>query len=317
MVKTKGKIFSGPCITWTKEGYAGKLFYREGEFFPIDVVGVLKPREEFESKVDLKWFLYSQQKNFYKSVYSRGNQGKLYQDTTKKIKFLLVDLATQKRISKKYEEVEKLQFLIKKLIFKIESLIRIKVKLDKSFNANLWKVFDLKGGNSGLTERVIYNNPPLNEKEEVYVYSGSIDSESLLGTVKKDTKIGNKKIKLFNGPRIIVTRKGLAGTMVLRDNSLLTINDDAYALTVREEYKNLVEEKWFFYIHESLFKNLSTGKQGNGTFSKNKLKNKNLDFPNISKQKEIAKKYEFLFEKRKNFLSLKEKLNNLLGMGIN
>ncbi len=316
-LKTKGKIFSGPCITWTKEGYAGKLFYREGEFFPIDVVGVLKLREEFEEKVDLRWFLYSQQKNFYKSVYSRGNQGKLYQDTAKKIKFLLVDSDTQKRISKKYEEVEKLQSIINDMISKMDTLLQMKVKLTKSFNANLWKVFDLKGGNSGLTERVIYNNPSLNEKEEVFVYSGSIDSESLLGTVKKDTKIENKLIKLFEGPRIIVTRKGLAGTMVLRNNKLLTINDDAYALTVRNEYKELVDEKWYFYVHESLFKNLSTGKQGNGTFSKNKLKNKNLDFPEISEQKELSNKYEFLFNKRQDFLNLKEKLNSLLEMGIN
>ena len=70
-LKRKGKIYEHPLITWTKEGYAGKFFFRNYKFFPIDVCGVLVLRDEFKDKVNMNWFIFTQQENFYKNVYSK------------------------------------------------------------------------------------------------------------------------------------------------------------------------------------------------------------------------------------------------------
>ena len=55
---------------------------------------------------------------------------------------------------------------------------------------------DILGGNSGLTESVIYWNPPKNSNRAVTVYSGSTIDTNMLGVVDKDTMINDRKIKI-------------------------------------------------------------------------------------------------------------------------
>jgi len=108
-LKTKGKIIDEECITWTKEGYAGKMFYRNTPFFPIDVCGYLILEKEFKNKLNLFWFMYSQQQKIYQYVYSKGNQGKLYQEPISRIEIKIPkDFKYQKRISEHYLKLHKI-----------------------------------------------------------------------------------------------------------------------------------------------------------------------------------------------------------------
>lgn len=71
--------------------------------------------------------------------------------------------------------------------------------------------FNVYGGNSGLTESIIYWNPPKNKKRNIVVYSGATLDMTLMGNIDSATTINGKPIKIFTAPAIVIVRKGLAG----------------------------------------------------------------------------------------------------------
>jgi len=118
----KGLIFTEPCITWTKEGNAGKMFYRDYEFFPIDVAGVLLSKEK---NINLNWFILATQDIFYKNVVSKGGQGKLYEEQMANIEVEIpvkengeIDIDLQNEIYAEYKRLsdikEKLESILDK-----------------------------------------------------------------------------------------------------------------------------------------------------------------------------------------------------------
>ena len=104
--------------------------------------------------------------------------------------------------------------------------------------------FQVTGGNSGLTESVIYQNPPNNEEQSVKVYSGSTLETTLLGSVDKDTMLNGKRMSVFTAPAIIIVRKGLAGNTKFVEKGIFTINDDAYVITIKEKYLDKINIEW-------------------------------------------------------------------------
>lgn len=74
----KSLIITEECISWTKEGNAGKMFFRDHVFFPIDVAGVLVPKKNVP--INLSWFVAMFQEYIYTKVTSQGGQGKLYEE---------------------------------------------------------------------------------------------------------------------------------------------------------------------------------------------------------------------------------------------
>ncbi|MFW3353168.1 restriction endonuclease subunit S, partial [Aliarcobacter butzleri] len=120
--KDKNVLIDKECITWTKEGNAGKMFYRNFEFFPIDVAGVLILKDNIN--INLKWFIFTFQNVFYSNVVSKGGQGKLYEEQMANIEIEMpvneldeIDIKVQNNI---YEEYEKLTDIKEK----IESIIQ-------------------------------------------------------------------------------------------------------------------------------------------------------------------------------------------------
>jgi restriction endonuclease S subunit len=122
--KDKKVLINQECITWTKEGNAGKMFYRNYEFFPIDVAGVLIKKEE---NINLKWFIFEAQNIFYKNVVSKGGQGKLYEEQMANIEVEIpvkengeIDTDLQNEIYAEYKRLsdikERLESLIERYI---------------------------------------------------------------------------------------------------------------------------------------------------------------------------------------------------------
>lgn len=120
----KSLIFTEPCITWTKEGNAGKMFYRDYDFFSIDVSGVLTPKRNIE--INLHWFMVTFQSYFYTKVTSQGGQGKLYEEQMANIEVEIpvnengeIDLELQNTIYAEYEKLinfkTKLENILQKL----------------------------------------------------------------------------------------------------------------------------------------------------------------------------------------------------------
>lgn len=316
-LKIKGKIYKDMLLTWNKEGYAGKLFFRDYPFFPIDVCGILIPKPEYSQRINLKWFLYSQQGNFYKNVYSRATQGKLYHETTSKIKFNLIPIKKQNEMAIKYEKVMKLIDLINRIKLKMQLLMNTKSLIRNiKYSDRIGKIFNIIGGNNGLTEEFIYYNQPTNEDEKIDIFSSATSNLNLMGSVSKNSKPNEKKLKIFKSPCILVARNGYAGTMNFIQRGKFTTNDHAYVIIPKKEWKNKINLRWFAYQYQELFYNLVTSKSDNATFNKDYAERQVIKLPEKKVQDEIAGKLLKIDNLLIGFSKITSKLNDLMEFEI-
>ncbi len=99
----RGVIIDKPCVTWSKDGNAGKLFYRDYRFYPNDHCGVLLPKKR---GINLKWFMYAYQQSTYPYVTAKKSQGMLYEEQMENIDIILPDDETiQKQVVDEYERL--------------------------------------------------------------------------------------------------------------------------------------------------------------------------------------------------------------------
>lgn len=188
-------------------------------------------------------------------------------------------------------------------LLKNSNKIKIKDKISNLLN--------IDGGNSGLTEEFIYNNPPLNPRDSIPVLSGATLKNNLMGHVSKKSKPGDKNLKIYKAPAILVVRKGLAGHMTYIPSGEVTINDDAYIMTLKEGSKNKINLRWFVYEFQGLFYKLVASKKANGTFNKTFTGEQKINVPNKKLQDEIAKNLLMIDSLINNLTSSKEKLERL------
>lgn len=172
----------------------------------------------------------------------------------------------------------------------------------------LGKIIDIFGGSSYLTKNNIYYMKPKHIEDSIPVYSGSIDIKNKHGFIDK-----NLKLKMYSGPAILICRKGQAGKMSLVNDNLFAVNDDAYVIYIKPEYQNEIDLKWFSYKFQKLFYNISTGKQGCGTFSKNYALNQFVEIPDIEVQLKQSQVYEELYKVQEVIDLVYIKINNFLG----
>lgn len=317
-LKRNGDIYEGEVLTWTKEGYAGKLFFRNYKFFPIDVCGVLILRDDFKEKVNLHWFLFTQQDNFYKNVYSKGSQGKLYQESAKKIKFILLDKKIQDKLAKEYYGLNVLQNKIKNTLKKINQILKKSFSFSKEnlkkIPAN--KLFNKISGNSGLTEEYIYSLIQDQDREINFV-GGSINSKFIKIPLCSHPKKDNSKIHFLKYDEgILVIRKGKAGLIRYLNKGNYATNDDAYILSLAKEYKKEVSLKWIYYTHKDLFLEYSSSSD-NGTWNMTNFFDKAIfKIPSPEEQEETIKLYERLEQNKKEMNKIKENISKLFSKEI-
>ena len=73
-VTDKVKV-KGPCLIWARKGNAGKLklIEDEEEFYVTDVSGIIRPKEAFQKKYNLKFLKYYLESIFLKNIQSEEN----------------------------------------------------------------------------------------------------------------------------------------------------------------------------------------------------------------------------------------------------
>lgn len=121
---SKKSIITEPCITWTKDGAkTGTMFYRDYPFYASDHCGVLIPKKEFEKKVYMKWFVFSQRYNIRQAVTARTGQTMLYIEQMKGIMFHMPSYEKQVEIAKEYEKLDEIYRKIQLIIDKMEQIL--------------------------------------------------------------------------------------------------------------------------------------------------------------------------------------------------
>lgn len=126
------------CLTWSVDGYAGKLFERNFEknskgFVPNNHCGVLLPKVETQN-LYFPYLILTMQHEFFIKAKNSGNK-KLGNNQMTDIKISIpikddgeYDLEAQKEIAKKYLFIEEIKT---RILNKMDELLNIKIDLNK------------------------------------------------------------------------------------------------------------------------------------------------------------------------------------------
>lgn len=300
------KIFTAPAIVIVRKGLAGKTKYiAAGKFTINDDAYVIKVKDKYIEEIDVEWFEKNIHRYIEACITSRGTNGTFSKEQFLDTDFTYPSMIEQKEIVDIYKSIDDLNCKVSALCERIKKLNGYVIEGVTDFQKEAGKLFDIKGGNSGLTEEFIYNNQPINEEDAIVVYSSSTDEATNMGVISKNSKLKGENIKCFKGPAAIIARNGQAGKVMFIEKGMFTINDHAYVLTVKPAYKKTIALEWFVDVAEKHTKNCVTSKDANGTFSKEVFLKEEIDVPEYLIQKKIVKK-------KKGLKLVYSKLNLLL-----
>lgn len=302
------KIFTAPAIVIVRKGLAGKTkFIEKGEFTINDDAYVITVKEKYKAEIKIEWIEKVIQNYAVNCITSKGTNGTFSKEQFLELEITCPSVHEQEEIVRVSKAIEILKDKIYVLDEQLKNLDHYIIGGNALFQMEAGKLFDIQGGNSGLTEEFIYNNQPTNKKEAIVVYSSSTATATNMGTISKNAKIKGKQIKRFKGPAVIISRNGQAGKVMFIEEGLFTINDHAYVLTVKKAYEKQIDLKWFSYVCEKYSKRCVTSKDSNGTFCKDIFLKEQIDVVEYDLQEKIVKqKEEFyaLHSRLKKFIKI-------------
>ena len=265
--------------------YAGHVSYYQGKFSVGNNVACFKLSEEaLKRGVDVKYLVFK----FFgvtKTITSGESGGYAALNVNKFLNsyIQLDDVEQQKKIIEfmsKREEISKLENKITNVIGAFE---KYQLGAVEGTETPINKIVELIGGSGYLTEEFLYNNSD-NLDDLLPVYSGAVEFNGRYVNRNKARKIFTDSLK--------ITRKGLAGYIMFIKGDF-TINDDAYVVKIKEEYKDKVNLNFLHFYFLSIISKAISSEDGNGTFNKTKFLSFNIKLP----KKEIQDKFGKVFEK--------------------
>ncbi len=315
----KIKIFKAPAIIIVRKGLAGKTkFIENGKFTINDDAYAITIKQRYADEINIRWIEKVIQYNADCCITSKGTNGTFSKEQFLDLEFEYPSMKEQDEIVNIYKKISKLKDNTNFYIERLKKLNSFVISGDVICKLKAGAIFEIAGGNSGLTEEFIYNNQPSSERETVVVFSSSTNESTNMGVVSKNALLNSKKIKCFDAPAIIISRNGQAGKALYIERGTFTTNDHAYVLNVKQAYKKTVDLEWFSYVSEQYTHNCVTSKDSNGTFNKEMFMNKQIDIIEFEAQKKIVKKKRDIgalhlrLKQFRNILDAKEENCNLI-----
>jgi len=177
----------------------------------------------------------------------------------------------------------------------------------KSINyksVQIGEIFDFPQTNSGITKEFCIKN-----SGEIPVYASSKNEKSVLGYIKDNMK----RVKYYNDC-LSWNRNGSVGYVFIRGHKFST-NEDHRAMLIKSEIKNKLDKKYLKYEIEK--KLLLNGFSFLNKCGVAKIKTVEIDIPidkhneyDLNLQKEIAKRYETIYDLRHEMRAMYEGINN-------
>lgn len=284
-----------PCISYPTKGRVGNFFIRR-VLFEANNTAVLVPKQEWRGRINLYWFISQISPKVKKECNSKAGVGYIGKEIMQRITFDIVDKTRQILIGDSYNTAREFKNRICETIKSLEyNLQEIKsVYISPHLKGKFSTIFNIKGGNSGLTEEFIYHNQPNIEEEKIEIFTGATLDENKMGFISRFAKPNGTKLKSFQSPAILVVRKGQAGKMFYIEKDEFTTNDDAYVLTPKKDWKDKINFKWFIPEYQDLFFNLVTSKSDNATFNKEYANRQTVKIPDMNFQNEFVKKIDHI-----------------------
>ena len=306
-----------PCISYPTKGQVGNFFIKSG-LFEANNTAVLVPKQEWRGRINLYWFISQISPKVKRECNSKAGVGYIGKEIMQRITFDIVDETRQVLIGDSYNTSREFKNRIYKTIKSLEyNFQEIKCTYNSPyFEGKLSTIFDIEGGNSGLTEEFIYYNLPSNEKESIEIFTGATLEENRMGMISRLAKPNGRELKIFQSPSILVIRKGLAGKMLCIEKDEFTTNDDAYVLTPKKDWKDKINLTWFTHEYQDLFFNLVTSKSDNATFDKEYASRQIVKIPDIDFQNAFVKKIGYIESVVTKLKETEEEIDALLECAI-
>ncbi len=307
--------FEGPCLILTKDGSAGNITYKskkEGIFTINHHACVLKLKKDFIDMIDLEWFYFENKHIFLNFATSKSDNGVLNTKWFDKIKFNVPPKSLQITLKKNKKNIKKYRKELTKAKIKINKILENEKFVIYGEKYKIKEVFNISPGNHGLTEEFIYNNQPTNLEELLPVLSGATNKNNFLGYISENSFPKGKKLKIYEGPFILIRRVGYAGNMTYISAGKYVSNEHAYILTPKSKFKDKVNLTWFKYQYQELFLNLITSKSDNSVFNKKYAEQHLFMLPSIEKQNKFAKKIMKLHDIENDLNNMIIKLDRIL-----
>lgn len=318
--KNESLLFNEPCVTWSKDGYAGKLFYRNNKFFPNDHCGVLLLKEEYKKDINLAWFVNTQQSLIMSKSLQSNSQPMLYNEQMSNIEFELpiqsdgsIDINLQNNLVKLYDKVKQYKKVIEKELLKVNNILSKELIIDNYITKTVEDIALLNKGSNKISEENIYNN---HSNNGIPVYSSATLNEGLMGEVNNLLyKKSNKKGK---AGELTWTTNGYAGVVFYRETDYL-YSEKCGRIILRKKYKKIINLKFLkIYLNQITYK-YKTAESNNGKLDILHMSNIPVKLPinnhgeiDIKIQNLIVKKYEKIFNIKTNLEKILVKCNNKL-----
>lgn len=307
-------IIDEECITWSKDGYAGKMFFRNYKFYPNDHCGVLILKKEWRDKINYKWFIYKYQKYIMSCSNQQGSQPMLYNKEMANIELIykIPSIDEQNKIVELYEKLETYKNTINQNIQKIETTINelLSLKNTKDFIMN--DIALLNKGSNKISEESIYQNYDANG---IPVYSSATENKGLIGKVSKS--FYDSLDKKGNKGELTWTTNGYAGVVFYRDTNYL-YSEKCGRIQIRKDFKDLINPKFLMYQLNTITYKYKTSESNNGKLDIIHMKHIPIKLPvennkiTIEIQNRAVEQYEKLETMKKDLLKTLNEIDNLL-----
>ena len=155
------------------------------------------------------------------------------------------------------------------------------------------EVFDIVGGNSGLTEEFLYSLLQYEGDRPFRLLTGSIDPNTQIYIHRcNDPRNSARLIKVVSSEGIHIVRKGKAGFINYLPNGHYTMTDDAYILTEKSKTDYEISLKWVGLAQREMFREFASNSD-NGTWNKGAFfKYATIDLPSFEEQLKVVEQAE-------------------------
>ena len=155
-------------------------------------------------------------------------------------------------------------------------------------NLPVSELFEVSGGNSGLTEEYLYSLLFHEGDKRYRLLTGSIDLNTTIVIHRcQHPKNADRKINVISDEGIHIVRKGKAGHINYLPDGDYTMTDDAYVLTKKQGAVYQVSLEWVAKTQAEMFKEYASNSD-NGTWNKSGfLKHARISLPSHEEQLEV------------------------------
>lgn len=287
------KTFEGECVVVTRNGvYAGTMSHSNGKRFTAnDHVYVLTTKRAWKDRVYLEWFIQQYQRIFWNIVSSKSDNATFNKEYLQRIPLVIPSVKNQRETLRRITKLKNLRAAIGVIIQNADLSYRALSGHDGTERLSMDTLFDVFGGNSGLTESFIYHHLPVSDDDVLEIMTGATQAERSMGFVSKAEALKSRPdLQVFDQESILLTRKGYAGTMTHVSPKPFTTNDDVYVIQPKPLWKDKVNLRWFISQYQAAVRNTVTSKSDNATFNKRWLQRLEVELPDRTTQDILAKK---------------------------